>query len=191
TSNLNIRSICRSLSKRVESSKENNHGNNQIENDLNEKSEETMSPKLKLATQASAERMHPSRRRGRPLKRPVDVDKLVDAFTRANEILDDILTLVNLKEVSPVCNKDSTNSKIQSSTIMNSPTKEVCPNEITLTTYRATTVKDNMNWLQLGEIQDFHTSNEDKLFPDLDNIVMDEYQKNVNENNYKNFSSGK
>ncbi|CAF4431984.1 unnamed protein product, partial [Rotaria magnacalcarata] len=68
TSNLNIRSICRSLRKRIESSKQNNHGNNQIENDLNEKSEETMSAKLKLATQASAERMHPSRRRGKPLK---------------------------------------------------------------------------------------------------------------------------
>ncbi|CAF4609849.1 unnamed protein product, partial [Rotaria magnacalcarata] len=128
--------------------------------------------------------MHPSRRRGRPLKRPVDVDKLVDTFTRANEILDDILTLVNLKEVSPVCNKDSTNSKIQSSTIMNSPTKEVCPNEITLTTHRATTVKDNMNWHQLGEIQDFHTSNEDKLFPDLDDIVMDEYQKTTTDNQH-------
>ncbi|CAM4848419.1 unnamed protein product [Rotaria magnacalcarata] len=103
---------------------------------------------------------------------------------RANEILDDILTLVNLKEVSPVCNKDSTNSKIQSSTIMNSPTKEVCPNEITLTTHRATTVKDNMNWHQLGEIQDFHTSNEDKLFPDLDDIVMDEYQKTTTDNQH-------
>ncbi|CAF5220843.1 unnamed protein product, partial [Rotaria magnacalcarata] len=87
TSNLNIRSICRSLRKRVESSKQNNHSNNQIENDLNEKSEETMSAseenvkkaqinvkenlELKLTTQTSAERMHPSRRRGRPLKRPV------------------------------------------------------------------------------------------------------------------------
>ncbi|CAM4845035.1 unnamed protein product [Rotaria magnacalcarata] len=95
---------------------------------------------------------------------------------RANEILDDILTLVNLKEVSPVCNKDSTSSKIQSSTKMNSPTKEVWPNEITLITHRATTVKDNMNWHQLDEIQDFHAFNEDKLFPDLDDIVMDEYQ---------------
>ncbi|CAM4935949.1 unnamed protein product [Rotaria socialis] len=71
TSNLNIRSICRSLRKRLESSKQNNHSNNQIENDLNEKSEETMSTseknvakaqinakenlELKLATQASAE----------------------------------------------------------------------------------------------------------------------------------------
>ncbi|CAF4308676.1 unnamed protein product [Rotaria magnacalcarata] len=96
--------------------------------------------------------------------------------TRANEILDDILALVNLKEVSPVCNKDSTSSKIQSSTKMNSPTKEVWPNEITLITHRATTVKDNMNWHQLDEIQDFHAFNEDKLFPDLDDIVMDEYQ---------------
>ncbi|CAM4837477.1 unnamed protein product [Rotaria magnacalcarata] len=95
---------------------------------------------------------------------------------RANEILDDILALVNLKEVSPVCNKDSTSSKIQSSTKMNSPTKEVWPNEITLITHRATTVKDNMNWHQLDEIQDFHAFNEDKLFPDLDDIVMDEYQ---------------
>ncbi|CAF4529444.1 unnamed protein product [Rotaria socialis] len=345
TSNLNIRSICRSLRKRVESSKQNNHSNNQIENDLNEKSEETMSAseenvkkaqinvkenlELKLTTQASAERMHLSRRRGRPLKRPVDVDKLVGAFSkltrsqigaldtttwskksrtsapnvwsimcshlklkddeknkkwlthiwqtnmwhvtdevrkktsentnvidsvkfdvspiithdvavgspsvvpketgcssalsniinviencsqseiytidssnraanlnsskaRANEILDDILTLVNLKEVSPVCNKDSTSPKIQSSTIMNmspqfimnSPTKEVCSNEITLTTYRVTTVKDYMNWHQLDEIQDFHMSNEDKLFPDFDDLVMDEYQKTTTDNQH-------
>ncbi|CAF1989770.1 unnamed protein product [Rotaria magnacalcarata] len=112
------------------------------------------------------------------------VTNLNSSKARANEILDDILTLVNLKEVSPVCNKDSTNSKIQSSTIMNSPTKEVCPNEITLTTHRATTVKDNMNWHQLGEIQDFHTSNEDKLFPDLDDIVMDEYQKTTTDNQH-------
>ncbi|CAF5120748.1 unnamed protein product, partial [Rotaria magnacalcarata] len=67
---------------------------------------------------------------------------------------------------------------------MNLPTKEVCPNEITLTTHRTTTVKDNMNWNQLGEIQDFHTSNEDKLFPDLDDIVMDEYQKTTTDNQH-------
>ncbi|CAM2718117.1 unnamed protein product [Rotaria socialis] len=272
TSNLNIRSICRSLRKRLESSKQNNHSNNQIENDLNEKSEETMSTseknvakaqinakenlELKLATQASAELKDDEKNKkwlariwqtnmwrvadevrnithdfavGSPLVVPKETGRssalsniinvikicsqseiitidssnqatnLNSSNARANEILDDILTLVNLKEMSLVCNKDSTSPKIQSSTtmnvspqfIMNSPTKEVYSNEIALTTYRVTTVKDNMNWHQLDEIQDFHTSNEDKLFPGFDNIVMDEYQKTANKERQQTHENNK
>ncbi|CAF4587906.1 unnamed protein product, partial [Rotaria socialis] len=235
TSNLNIRSICRSLRKRLESSKQNNHSNNQIENDLNEKSEETMSTseknvakaqinakenlELKLATQASAElkddeknkkwlariwqtnmwRVADEVRNCTVLRKSNQATNLNSSNARANEILDDILTLVNLKEMSLVCNKDSTSPKIQSSTtmnvspqfIMNSPTKEVYSNEIALTTYRVTTVKDNMNWHQLDEIQDFHTSNEDKLFPGFDNIVMDEYQKTANKERQQTHENNK
>ncbi|CAM4968582.1 unnamed protein product [Rotaria socialis] len=173
TSNLNIRSICRSLRKRLESSKQNNHSNNQIENDLNEKSEETMSTseknvakaqinakenlELKLATQASAELKDDEKNKkwlariwqtnmwrvadevrnithdfavGSPLVVPKETGRssalsniinvikicsqseiitidssnqatnLNSSNARANEILDDILTLVNLKETA-------------------------------------------------------------------------------------------
>ncbi|CAF4746080.1 unnamed protein product, partial [Rotaria magnacalcarata] len=126
------------------------------------------------------------------LRKSNQATNLNSSNARANEILDDILTLVNLKEVSLVCNKDSTSPKIQSSTtmnvspqfIMNSPTKEVYSNEIALTTYRVV-------YHQLDEIQDFHTSNEDKLFPGFDNIVMDEYQKTANKERQQTHENNK
>ncbi|CAF4935301.1 unnamed protein product [Rotaria socialis] len=48
-----------------------------------------------------------------------------------------------------------------------------------------------MTWHQLDEIQDFHTSNEDKLFPGFDNIVMDEYQKTANKERQQTHENNK